>query len=194
MRIKLGFLNMDSIEKERQKNPSEEALQVIAAAKACFKGEISLKEFQKLQWMKLNHIVSSWASDQENKAENKSTTSAEQLISVKRSNGFLGNEIAKCSEADEKCLMQSARLLIQRLGQIADPLQEIYPLGAQIFDDLFEVISEKEYDKLFVFRLLADEETQVVDNAWPMMPTTTAEADDLRRQIRDAVSNYLSRW
>jgi ABC-type uncharacterized transport system YnjBCD ATPase subunit len=78
--------------------------------------------------------------------------------------------------------------LIQRLGASADPLLDIYILGGAVFDDFGGTISDREYEKLSVFRDLANEQAHLIDED-PSLQTPAADA--LRQQIRDAVANYL---
>jgi hypothetical protein len=57
-----------------------------------------------------------------------------------------------------------------------------------VFDDFGGTISDREYEKLSVFRDLANEQAQLIDED-PSLQTPAADA--LREQIRDAVANYL---
>ena len=57
-----------------------------------------------------------------------------------------------------------------------------------MFDDFGGTISDREYEKLSVFRDLANEQAHLIDED-PSLQTPAADA--LRQQIRDAVANYL---
>ncbi len=170
----------------RQKNgPSSDALQVKAVAEACLRGEIHCSEVHKRIFPHLRQIVSTRRLERDNKTQNEPDSSVGRGIA----NNGTDNKLIQSFGAEEECLIQSLRLLVQRLGHIPDPLQEIYILASHVFEDFYDAISEEEYDKLLVFIELAHEEAQLVDEDRTL---TTAAAHELRRQIQVAASNYLS--
>ena len=176
---------MHSMDNRQKNGPSANALQVKAVADGCLRGEIPCFEVHRRIFPHLCDIISARGSEQDNKAHDGPASSGKQGIA----NTDANHRLAQSFKADEECLIQSLRVLVQRLGVISDPLEEIYILGAQVFADFRLVISEEECDKLYIFQDLAHEEALLFDEDRSL---TTAAAHELRRQIRDAVSNYLS--
>jgi len=160
------------------------SLQIAAEADACLRGEISFQELKMRIWPKLSEIAAARRMTQENETVHESGPPSKPESGQQSSDDSFAEE----SKSYEGHLVQSLKSMVQRLGASADPLLDIYILGGQVFDDFGGTISDREYEKLSVFRDLANEEAQLIDED-PSLKTP--EADALRQKIREAVSNYL---
>ena len=160
------------------------SLQIAAEADACLRGEISFQELKMRIWPKLSEIAAARRMAEGNEMIHESSPLSKPEAGQQSSD----NSFAEESKSYEEHLVQSLKSLVQRLGASADPLLDIYILGGQVFDDFGGTVSDREYEKLSVFRDLANEQAQLIDED-PSLQTPAA--DSLRQQIRDAVANYL---
>jgi hypothetical protein len=160
------------------------ALEVKAETDACLKGEISCPELQRRIYPRLRCIEALRRVTQNGDARKELDSSAEPESDLENNSDNCVDVVVKV----EQFLLGSLRSLVERLRDAADPLNDLYVIGAQIFDDFQEVISEEEYDKLLVFREFAHQQAVLLDEDSHLETATAAE---LRRQIRDAASTYL---
>lgn len=175
---------MQSIDTRVKPQNNSESLQIRAEADACLRGEISCNELQQRIYPRLRRIESACGQHQPSPKQGETQTSLQPTSEIEGAEKVP----TKTGEQDQEYLIQSLRLLVQRLATIADPLREIYVLGAQVFEDFDGVIPSEDYERLSIFRDLAHDQALLVDEDSTL---TSRKADDLRLQIRQAAADYL---